>query len=291
MPIVLSAQKIKNFQEIIWKFFALHGRTLPWRETNNPYKILVSEIMLQQTQVSRVLPKYDAFLKRFPTVQSLANASLQEVFSVWVGLGYNRRARYLHQTAQKITADHNGVFPKTSKALQALPGIGPYTARAVSTFAYNNKEVLIETNIRTVYIHHFFQEVDIVSDAEILPLIEATLPTQNTTVRQDLPAGLYRAWYWALMDYGAHLKETFPNPSRKSKHHTTQSQFKGSLREARGLIIRVLSAEYTSTAVLYTIGKQYGIERERIQCAIHALAQEGFIVQKDAHWQLGKNTL
>jgi len=231
----LTENKYSDFASHLLRWYDGRLCNFPWRDCKDPYKIYLSEVMLQQTQVSRVLPKYEAFLKRFPTVQSLANARLQEVLSLWVGLGYNRRARYLHQTTQKVVREYGGLFPKTSKALQTLPGVGPYTACAVSTFAYNNKEILIETNIRTVYIHHFFQDADTVSDADILPLIEATLPTQNTIVRQGLAVdSIYRKWYWALMDYGAYIKETLPNPSRKSRHHTRQSRFKGSVREARG---------------------------------------------------------
>jgi len=305
MPQKLTKKQITEFQTTIWDFYDTRGRILPWRETTDPYKILVSEMMLQQTQVSRVIPKYEAFLKVFPTVESLAQASMQEVLALWVGLGYNRRARYLHSAAQTVIAEYQGVFPYTNKELQELPGVGPYTASAVMTFAYNAQQVLIETNLRTVYIHHFFNNADkkTVSDTDILNLIEITLPKledkkidHNKGKKAKPGIGVwaqkrtYRDWYWALMDYGSHLKEILPNPSRKSKHHTKQSKFKGSLREARGLIIRVLSAGSNTEALLRCLAKEQGIEKERLIKALRGLEKESFIIKvKDlkSTWQLG----
>jgi len=292
MNSVVSNKQIKEFQKTIWDFYRNQGRLLPWRETSDPYKILVSEIMLQQTQVSRVLPKYNTFLKVFPSVQALAQASLQEVLSLWVGLGYNRRAKFLHQAAQQVVNEHNGIFPNTSKELQTLPGIGPYTASAVSTFAYNNKEVLIETNLRTVYIHRFFVEAKNVPDIDILSLIKDTLPIGKDVDKPSCNApkivstDIYKHWYWALMDYGSHLKEILPNPSRKSKHHTKQSKFKGSLREARGLIIRVLSAGRISEPRLSCLTAGQSIEKERFIKALDGLKKEGFIEAENGKWQL-----
>ena len=201
--------------------------------------------MLQQTQVGRVIEKYREFLKAFPTVKVLASASLAEVLRVWQGMGYNRLARYLRDAAQKIVSEHRGRVPKTERDLRALPGIGHYTANAILTFAHNEPRVFIETNIRRVFIHHFFQlgcfvpklpaklgneTPKLVSDKEILLLVEATLDTENP-----------REWYYALMDYGAHLpKVARTNANTQSKHYAKQSAFKGSLRELRGKIIRML---------------------------------------------------
>ena len=227
----VKRSRIIQFQNFILKWYAKYGRhELPWRTTSDPYKILVSELMLQQTQVDRVIPKYLAFLQKFPTVEVLATASLSDVLQMWQGLGYNRRAKFVWQTAQKIVSDFSGSFPSTPEELQKLPEIGPYTASAVSTFAFNNPETVIETNIRAVYILHFFPDRTDVDDLELLPMISEAIYTKNP-----------REWYAALMDYGTHLKKVMPNPSRKSKHHSMQSRFQGSPRQVRGEIIRYLT--------------------------------------------------
>lgn len=222
---------MQKFKETIWKYYRGNKRKLPWRETRNPYKILVSEIMLQQTQAPRVIPKYNSFLKKFPDTKTLAKAKLADVLLEWQGLGYNRRALYLKQTAETIEKDFAGKFPKDFKQLTSLHGIGPATAGDILAFAWNIPTVLIETNIRSVFIHFFFKNKEKVSDKEILPLIEKTLDMENP-----------REWYWALFDYGAHLKETH-NPSRKSSHHVKQSTFKGSHREKRSKILKLILQE------------------------------------------------
>lgn len=235
---------MQKFKQTIWKFYKGNRRKLPWRETRDPYKILVSEIMLQQTQALRVVPKYNSFLKKFPNTKILAKAKLSDVLKEWQGLGYNRRALYLKKTAAIIEKDFNGKFPKDFKLLTSLPGIGPATAGDILAFAWNIPSVLIETNIRSVFIHFFFKGAkantyvegnpstkdssDLVSDKEIMPYIEQTLDKENP-----------REWYWALFDYGAHLKETH-NPSRKSKHHVKQTIFKGSHREKRSKVLKLI---------------------------------------------------
>lgn len=222
---------MQDFRRFLLNWHVTHGRhELPWRQTEDPYKILVSELMLQQTQVERVIPKYLAFIERFPTVESLAAAPLSEVLTLWQGLGYNRRARFLQQAAQAVVKDFAGIFPRERDALLELPGIGPYTASAVTAFAYDGDVDLIETNVRTVCIHHFFPERTDVSDAELLPLVVAARGGTSS-----------RVFYAAVMDYGSYLKKVLPNPSRRSKHHTTQSRFAGSLRQMRGAIIRQLT--------------------------------------------------
>lgn len=228
----LRLSQIRTFQAQIWAFYRHSGRqNLPWRKTKNPYKILVSEIMLQQTRVSRVLEKYPEFLRIFPDVETLARASLSEVLIVWQGMGYNRRALALKRMAEKIVAEHKGKIPRERNELEELPGVGPYTAGAVCAFAFNEPEIFIETNIRRIYIHHFFPNKMVVSDMEIFPIVKRTLDTNNP-----------REWYWALMDYGSQLPKVIKkNPNVQSKHHTNQSVFRGSLRELRGKIIRTLS--------------------------------------------------
>lgn len=225
----------QQFQKVIWAHYREHKRDFPWRRTCDPYKILVSEIMLQQTQALRVVPKYKSFLKKFPTVNVLASASLKEVLKEWQGLGYNRRAIYLKRAAEMIQSEFRGKFPKDFNTLCSLPGIGPATAGDLMAFAWNIPVVVIETNIRSVFIHFFFSDEGKaksvqkkVSDKEVLPLIEKTLDRKNP-----------REWYSALFDYGAYLKET-SNPSRKSAHYVRQTSFTGSYREKRAAVLRTL---------------------------------------------------
>ncbi len=219
----------EDFRAVVLGHYREHGRDLPWRRTSDPYEILVSEVMLQQTQVARVLPKYDLFLAQFPALSTLAAAPLSAVLAAWQGLGYNRRALALHRTAQTVMSEHRGRLPRSVSELRRLPGIGPATAAAVCVFAYGHPLVFIETNIRSAFLHQFFRECSTVPDADILPLIEATLDRDNP-----------RDWYYALMDYGAWVKRTQPNPSRRSKHHTTQTAFRGSRRQLRAQVLRLL---------------------------------------------------
>ncbi len=232
----------KQFQKIIWDYYQKEGRKLPWRNTHDPYKILVSELMLQQTQVDRVIPKYKDFLKKFPNVKALAEAKVSDVLSLWSGLGYNRRALFLKRTAEEIVKQ-GGKFPKTAAELEKLPGVGPYTARAVSVFAFENSEVFIETNIRTVFIHFFFKNTKSVSDKDILILIEKTLPLLRSNTSYEGRAHTIRAWYYALMDYGVYLKKTKRNLNERSAHYAKQSKFKGSRREVRGAVLKLLMHE------------------------------------------------
>ena len=183
-------KKEREFQAFVLDWYAKCGRhDLPWRQDHDPYKILVSELMLQQTQVSRVVPKYQAFIMQYPTVKKLAKASLGDVLRLWQGLGYNRRAKFLLQCAQSVSGEYKGVFPTTYDEILKLPGIGPYTAAAICAFAYNQPVALIETNVRQVYIHHFFKRAEQVTDTQILEKVRRTLPTTQS-----------RQWYAALMD-------------------------------------------------------------------------------------------
>lgn len=220
----------EQFQDLVRARGEELYRDMPWRNEVGAYEVLVSEMMLQQTQVDRVIPKYLAFLERFPTVERLAEASLAEVLPLWSGLGYNRRAKYLQQAAQQIVRDYGGRVPSERAALESLPGIGPNTAGAILAYAYNSPEVFIETNVRTVYFHHFFAEQDKVSDAELREIVHETLPRESV-----------RNWYWALMDYGSWLKKQGQGSIRQSATYRRQAPLKGSLRETRGVILRVLS--------------------------------------------------
>lgn len=219
------------FQTEVKKHHRDNRRDLPWRRTDDPYAILVSEVMLQQTQVARVLDAYPRFLAVFPTVLSLAEAPVTEVLSAWSGLGYNRRALALHRAAKVIVAENGGCVPESATELRLLPGVGAATAAAISAFAFARPEPFIETNIRAAFIHFFFPGADSVADADILPLVEKTLD-------RDDP----REWFYALMDYGVWVKKTFGNPGRRSKHHPVQSPFAGSRRELRAQALRALLA-------------------------------------------------
>lgn len=263
----------ETFVQAVWDFYAAEGRhTLPWRTTDNPYRILVSEIMLQQTQVDRVIPKYRSFLRAFPTVRVLASASLGDVLREWQGLGYNRRAKMLHAAAGVIVKEHKGRFPQTYEALRSLPGVGPYTAGAISAFAFRIPIPIIETNIRTVFIHHFFRHTDDVQDTDILRLVERTLPTEQV-----------HAWYGALMDYGTYLKKTEGNPNRRSAHYVVQSAFQGSDRHIRGIILKALTQKPSSEKELVALS---AVEKERVIGQLGKLLKEGMIVKKRTRYTL-----
>jgi A/G-specific adenine glycosylase len=255
---------VSRFRKEIYLYYRRAGRhVLPWRKTRDPYEILVSEIMLQQTQVSRVLTKYTEFLKLFPSAHALAKAPVAQVLSAWQGLGYNRRALNLKRAAEAVVKDFGGAFPRTSDELESLPGIGQSTRGAIMAFAFNIPTVFIETNIRAIYLHHFFKDKTDVHDKDLLPHIEKTLDKKNP-----------RDWYYALMDYGVHLKQTLPNPSRKSIHHSKQSAFKGSNREVRSLILSSVLKGVTERSAL---GRAIGKTKHDVEKNIQALIREGFI--------------
>jgi len=269
----IAKLRIENLKDEVWRYWKKHGRhNLPWRKTKNPYRILVSEVMLQQTQVLRVITKYKEFLKEFPTVQKLARAPLGSVLKVWNGIGYNRRAKYLRDAAKIIVAKYKDRIPKDEAVLRTLPGVGVYTARAVRVFAFNEPDILIETNIRAAIIHSFFQGVPKVSDRTLL------VHAQKTAEGQDP-----RTWHWALMDYGVHIKKLHKNPARKSTHYVRQSKFEGSLRQARGAILRTL---ITGSKTQESI---YGLIRENkriVDKALASLAHDGLMFKKGSLWRV-----
>ena len=227
---------ITQLRQMVWDYYEGHGRhDLPWRRTScgelDPYGVLVSELMLQQTQVPRVVPKFGVFMQAFPTFETLSGASLGDVLRVWSGLGYNRRAKFLWQAAQAVVGEHAGHLPDTRDALVTLPGVGPNTAGAILAYAFDQPAIFIETNIRTVFIHHFFAGQEQVRDAEIAALVEQALSGVTSP----------RMWYWALMDYGTYLKQTNGNVARASREYARQSKFEGSRRQVRGQILRELT--------------------------------------------------
>lgn len=260
----LPEKSITKFKKIIWDFYSHNKRNLPWRNTTDPYKILISEVMLQQTQVNRVIKKYQEFINKFPTIKKLANATQTEVLRVWQGLGYNRRALALKKTAGIIEKTYHGQFPDNPEILQTLPGIGIVTAASIIVFTHNKSLTFIETNIRTVFIHHFFEGKEDIPDKDLLPLIEKTTDTKNP-----------REWYYALMDYGTMLKKEYKNPSRKSTHYKKQSKFQGSNRQIRGMIIKILIEKGSLTQKELT--KLMGKDPAAIEKNIHLLQKEGFL--------------
>jgi len=239
---------------------------LPWRATHDPYKILVSEIMLQQTQVERVIPKYDAFVKAFPTPKALAKAPLSKVLKLWSGLGYNRRAKFLHEAA-KVIAREEWTGHK-------LPGVGPYTAAAVDAFAHNKPSVFIETNIRTVFVYFCFPGRKKVSDKEILPLVAEALKKSKMQPRD---------FYAALMDYGSYLKRQGVNLNSRSKHYTKQTKFEGSYRQLRGAIIREILAKPSTFDELIT---QTGRTSRDVAPILAALTKEGILKLKNHRFRI-----
>lgn len=271
---------------------------MPWRETRDPYKIFVSEIMLQQTQVPRVLEKYPLFIKRFPTWRALANASTKDVLQEWQGLGYNRRGLNLKRSAEMIVRDFGGKLPNTPEGLLKLPGIGPATAGSLQAFAFDKPVVFIETNIRSVYIHHFFDQPQInadntpmqadihdkkdIADRELIPYIEKTLPNKYPACLADNPNELYRQWYWALMDYGTELKKSVGNSSRRSSHYTKQSKFEGSNRQVRANILKLLLARPNQTENM--LAKQ--INDDRLEANLQALKKEGLIARDKTRYYI-----
>ncbi len=264
-------KKYSRFVETVRAYYKQHGRDLPWRKTTDPYHILVSEIMLQQTQVDRVIPKYTTFIKQFPTLGSLAKAKPKKVLSLWQGLGYNSRALRLQQAARVILQKHASVFPDRYDDIMALPGVGPATAGDICAFAWNIPHPVIETNIRSVYIHHFFKNAEKVSDAELLPIITQTLDQKNP-----------REWYWALFDYGAHLKKQVKN-NTQSKHYSKQSRFAGSVRQKRGAIVRALLVKQQSIEILAT---QLECDVPTLIPIITKMKQEGVVKEKNNRWYI-----
>jgi A/G-specific adenine glycosylase len=251
---------LQEFRDEVLRNGSVLYREMPWRNTKNPYYILLSEVMLQQTQVDRVVSYYEKFIKAFPSVNNLADASFAEVLGLWSGLGYNRRAKWLQECAQEIVKRFNGKVPDNIDDLISLPGIGHNTAAAICVYAYNKPENFIETNVRTVFIYHFFKnEEEKIHDKEILKFQEEVLKNVDP-----------RIWYLSLMDYGTFLKKEHGNLSQKSSSYRKQSAFKGSLRQARGELLKLLLKDQS-------INEK--IQDDRYLNAIKQLVDEGFVVK------------
>ena len=257
--------KIGEFREIILGNYQQAGRVFPWRGAN-PWGVMVSEFMLQQTQTERVIRYWEEWMRLWPAPKALAQASMEEALQHWSGLGYNRRCYNLKNSAVIISSEYRGKVPQTPQQLRLLPGIGPYIAGAIACFAYNYPSVFIETNIRSVIIHCFFPDRNDVKDSEIFPVIEKTLYKKDP-----------RTWYYALMDYGASLKKLTENPGRRSAHYSTQSPFIGSFRQARGKVIRTLASVGASNAE--EIGMVCGLRGEKLYQVLDRLEKESLVAE------------
>ncbi len=260
---------------------AARFRAFPWRETVDPYAILVSEVMLQQTQVARVVAYYERWLSDFPTLEALAAAPLEAVLRAWQGLGYNRRAIALKRLAEKVVEESGGnvaALPCDQTSLLALPGVGPATAAGVRAFAFNVSAAYLETNVRTVFLHELFSDDTEVRDREIMPLVEAA---SRHAARSGIDA---RTWNYALLDYGAYLKRAVPNPSRRSAHHARQSRFEGSRRQKRARLLRMVIELPGVTVEVAAV--ELGVACSEAGEILETLSTEGFIVARGDGWQV-----
>lgn len=289
----ITPQTIKDLQTEILTWYASHQRDLPWRKTREPYSILISEIMSQQTQIMRVVPKYLAWLERFPTIQSLAKAETGDVLKYWSGLGYNRRAINLQKCAKVIVEEFAGVFPREIETLKKLPGIGDYTASAIACFAFDQQVVVVDTNVRKVILIKLLRYSRELSDFrtsqdEFSKKRNAGLGPSTSAGRQHddrnlsareikeiaeqlLPRDKAYIWNQALMDYAAAMlkHEKIPVPK--------QSTFKGSNRYYRGQIIKLL-LEYKTVSIKYLVG-ELGNNEVFIEKIIQELEKDGLVKQ------------
>ncbi len=264
----------EEFKEMLWWRGHELYRDMPWRSDIRPYYVLVSELMLQQTQVTRVVPKFNAFIERFPNERVLADADLSDVLVQWQGLGYNRRAKFLHDAAKMITTRFKGAFPEAESDILALPGVGENTAGAIGAYAFNKPRIFVETNVRTVYIHHFFEDDNVVNDSAIRTLLASTIDTEHP-----------REFYWALMDYGAWLKANGIRTNSRSKHYIKQSPLEGSVRQVRGKIISALAND--PKLPVATLHKRVAGDN-RFDLALSGLERDGLVSVRAGYVRLTK---
>jgi A/G-specific adenine glycosylase len=267
------ADALEAFRDTVWDFYRANGREMPWRGIDDAYGVLVSEVMLQQTQVARVTARWVEWMAVFPTIDALTATPLAVVLERWQGLGYNRRAVALKRCAEQVSERFGGVLPADPAVLATLPGIGPATAAAVVDYAYEVPAPFIETNVRAALIHCFFADADDVPDRDLRPIAEAVWD-------RDDPRG----WGYALTDYGAHLKRTLPNPSRRSRHHVRQSPFEGSRRQKRARLLRAVLARPGSDADAYA--GETGVAAGETLELLEALAAEGFLRRSGEEWRV-----
>ena len=291
-PASTPALSLPEFRSLVLERGGELYRDLPWRRTRDPYAIWISEVMLQQTQTTRVDGRWQRWLARFPSVGALAAADAADVLDEWQGLGYNRRALALHRAAEEVM-ELGGELPEDAKKLEALPGIGPATAAGIRAFAFDLHSVYLETNVRSVFLHELFPSEEGVSDRVLVPLVSETCPADASD-----PADDPRTWYYALLDYGAYLKRTVPNPSRRSRTHATQSRFEGSHRQKRAELLRVLLAHRGEpdglglAAICEELARVEAKAGRRPICApevealLDELSREGFCRPGDGAWRV-----
>lgn len=274
----LSEPEISEFRAGVYRHFREEGRDFPWRRTRDPWLILTSEIMLQQTRTETAAAKWDPWVSAYPSPKALAAAPLSEVLLRWKGLGYNRRALALRAAAARISSEYAGAVPAAEADLRSLPGVGTYTARAVRAFAFGLPGIVLETNVRAVFLFNFFPDREKVPDRELEPLVAATLDRTDP-----------RSWYFALMDYGSALKRRESNPGRRSAAYSRQSPFEGSHRQVRAAVLHSLaargrlSADVLRAAAAEMLGP-YGREPDlaaRVDRALSELSAEGFLAIRD----------
>lgn len=278
---------LSAFKEKVWEQGKLLYRDLPWRRVRDAYAVWISEVMLQQTQVSRVDGRWQRWIERFPNIEALAAAPLADVLGEWQGMGYNSRAKRLQVCAQQVCDEFGGELPHGTKELVSLPGIGPATAAGIRAFAFSEPGVYLETNVRTVFIHELFPAGNEVDDKQLVPLVDKACPQAGGDVR---------GWYYALLDYGAYLKKTVPNPSRRSKQHTRQSKFEGSHRQKRAFILRsVLAGPKTARAIAIELNafeqseSRPEVHPDEVAAILAELAAEGMIACNDNNlWQVAE---
>jgi A/G-specific adenine glycosylase len=266
----LTQKVIESFRRIIYSYYKTHKRDFIFRDEEfiTPYYVLVSEVMLQQTQTSRVSEKFKNFIDLFPDFETLSKASLQAVLKAWQGLGYNRRGKALNEIADIVIEKYNGNLPNSREELKTLPQIGDATSGSISAFAFNEPTIFVETNIRRVYIYFFFPGKNDVSDDEIKEFLEKTIDKKYP-----------RKWYYALMDYGVMLKKTHPELNKRSKKYRKQKKFKGSNRQIRGQVLKlfVKKSEMPEQKVIQALN----FKKERIQKVLNELEDEGFLKREE----------
>jgi len=279
MSTPISDKDIQEFTSRAWRYYKKFGRhDLAWRKKTDPYSITVSEVMLQQTQVTRVEEYFKKWMKEFPTIKKLSQSELSDVLKQWQGLGYNRRGKYLHDIAKKIMNDFGGVFPEESEHLRSLPGVGSYTQAAIEAFSYNKRSILVETNIRTAVIYHFFKNKETVTEKEIEHVLECCYKKGTKAYKNP------REWNWALMDYGSHLKKEVGNLNKKSKTYTKQSRFEGSTRQLRSGILRYILSKGVVSAL--EIEKASANRKKEVAGLLIELQKEGMIQETSRGWRV-----
>ncbi|QIQ76296.1 A/G-specific adenine glycosylase [Halogeometricum borinquense] len=282
-------EDVDDVRDALISWYEADHRDFPWRRTDDPYEILVSEVMSQQTQLGRVVEAWEDFLDEWPTAADLAAADRSDVVSFWSGhsLGYNNRAKYLHEAARQVIEEYDGEFPRSPDELSELMGVGPYTANAVASFAFNNGDAVVDTNVKRV-LHRAFAEIHNADD-----------PAYEDVANALMPPGESRIWNNAIMELGGVACQKTPKcdeegcPWREwcyayqsgdftAPDVPTQPEFEGSRRQFRGRIVRVLGKHEMDLDTLghrirvdYTPDGEHG--REWLRGLLSDLADDGLV--------------